>query len=128
MSDDLVRRLRIGVGDAVRDHHLMREAADRIEALTAERDALAAQVVENENLLSQCEDWLERADKSRLAAIAERDTLAEKLAEAVVALHIIDALDPEEHINGCSSDALRGLVLRMGEAARAALAKLETKA
>ena len=49
---------------------------------------------------------------------------ADLLAEAVGALHIIDALDPEEHINGCSSDALRGLVLRMGEAARAALATI----
>ena len=36
MSDDLVKRLRIGIGDAVRDHHLMREAADRIEALEEE--------------------------------------------------------------------------------------------
>ena len=45
MSDDLVKRLRHGIGDAVRDHALMQEAADRIEsleALEAERDALRA--------------------------------------------------------------------------------------
>lgn len=37
------------------------------------------------------------------------------------ALNEIDALDPEEHTAGCSTDALRGLVLRMGKIARAAL-------
>lgn len=37
------------------------------------------------------------------------------------ALNIIDALDPEGHVNGCSTDALRGLIGRMGRTARAAL-------
>ena len=53
MSDDLVKRLRHGIGDAVRDHALMQEAADRIEALEAraekaeaERDALREAVTQ----------------------------------------------------------------------------------
>lgn len=40
---------------------------------------LAARVAEcdaDKALLFQCEDWLERADKARLEAVAERDTLA----------------------------------------------------
>ena len=41
------------------------------------------------------------------------------------ALRVINALDPERHIDGCSADAARGLVLRMGELARAALAAME---
>jgi hypothetical protein len=43
--------------------------------------------------------------------------------ELVEALNLIDALDPEGQVYSCSADALRGLVLRMGEIARAALAK-----
>ena len=53
MRDDLVKRLRHGIGDAVRDHALMQEAADRIEALKAraekaeaERDAAIAALSE----------------------------------------------------------------------------------
>lgn len=34
------------------------------------------------------------------------------------ALTLIDALDPEEHVYGCSTDALRGLVIQMGRLAR----------
>ena len=45
---------------------------------------------------------------------AERDRLREALA-------IIDAIDPEHHIDGCALTVVRGLVLRMGETARAAL-------
>jgi len=45
---------------------------------------------------------------------------APELAEALVQ---IDALDPEDGVNGCSREALAGLVNRMGEIARAALAK-----
>jgi hypothetical protein len=48
-----------------------------------------------------------------------------RLALAVEALVVIDALDPEGMIDGCSSLALRGLVLRMGETARIAAAKLK---
>ena len=48
-----------------------------------------------------------------------------KAALAVEALVVIDALDPEGMIDGGSSLALRGLVLRMGETARIAAAKLK---
>ena len=45
---------------------------------------------------------------------AERDRLRKALA-------MIDAIDPEHHIDGCALTVVRGLVLRMGETARAAL-------
>ena len=48
-----------------------------------------------------------------------------KLTKAVEALHIINVLDPEEQVSGCSPDALRGLVNLMGSNARAVLAELE---
>jgi hypothetical protein len=48
------------------------------------------------------------------ALTAERDRLREALA-------MIDAIDPEHHIDGCAQAVVRGLVLRMGEAARASL-------
>jgi hypothetical protein len=50
---------------------------------------------------------------------------APEVAALVEALRIIDALNPERHIDGFSADAVRGLVLRMGEVARAALAAVE---
>jgi len=53
------------------------------------------------------------------------EELQAKLAKVVEALGVIDALDPEGMIDGCSQLALRGLVLRMGEHARAALAELK---
>ena len=43
----------------------------------------------------------------------------------VDALVCIDAIDPEAMIDACSSHAIRGLVLRMGETARAALKQWE---
>ena len=51
-------------------------------------------------------------------ALTEARAEIERLRKA---LNEIDALDPEEHSAGCSIDALRGLVIRMGEIARAAL-------
>jgi hypothetical protein len=49
---------------------------------------------------------------------AERAVLSE-------ALTVINALDPEALIDGCSQAALRGLVLRMGEIARTTIAELK---
>ena len=52
-------------------------------------DNLAARVAEcdaDKALLFQCEDWLERADKARLEAVAERDTLNARVAELEAAL------------------------------------------
>lgn len=54
------------------------------------------------------------ADARCDALTAERDRLREALA-------MIDAIDPEHHIDGCALPVVRGLVLRMGETARAAL-------
>jgi hypothetical protein len=45
--------------------------------------------------------------------------------ELLEALKHIDALDPEQSSAGFSESALRGLVLRMGDIARAAIAKAE---
>jgi hypothetical protein len=59
---------------------------------------------------------LDRAE----AAEAEVERLREALTE-------IDALDPERHIDTCAETALRGLVLRMGKIARAALRNEEPK-
>ncbi len=51
-----------------------------------------------------------------------------RVAELEGALLNIDALDPEQHIDGCSMGVIRGLVLRMGSIARTALSKIgETK-
>ena len=70
------------------------------------------------------------SDPEHCATAYRRADLPPTLAQAralpeikalVEALRKIDALDPEGMIGGCSSDAIRGLVLRMGEQARAAL-------
>ena len=53
-----------------------------------------------------------------VAALIAQDAELKHLREALTA---IDALDPEHLIDGCSTSALRGLVLRMGELARASL-------
>ena len=56
---------------------------------------------------------------ARLIALAPQITAALVVAER--ALNMIDAIDPEDHVYGCSDDALRGFVIRMGQTARAAL-------
>ena len=105
------------------------EARDRIEALTAERDALAAQVVENENLLSLYEGWLDRADKARLEAIAERAALAEKLARAVEATNLLIHADENLHqaisTPGANVGTARVNALEALDHLRTTLAKLE---
>ena len=110
MSDDLVKRLR----DTAHGVRLSREAADRIEELEADLRKMALDCLAADG---QAAD----AYQAQLAAEA-------KLAKAVVALVVIDALNPEGLIDGCSQLALRGLVLRMGETARATLAELKGKA
>ena len=62
---------------------------------------------------------------SVMLAMQRIEELEAKLAKAVSALNVIDALDPEAAINGFSESALRGLVLRMGELARTTLAELK---
>ena len=62
------------------------------------------------------------AETEALYSETDYAALEAKLAKAVEGLTVIDALDPEGLVNGCSQSALIGLVLRMGEIARAALA------
>ena len=59
-------------------------------------------------------DRIEQLVATNKQLTTERDRLREALA-------IIDAIDPEHHIDGCALTVVRGLVLRMGETARAAL-------
>lgn len=53
-----------------------------------------------------------------LTAVEALETEIKRLREALIS---IDALDPEQQIDGFSVAAMRGLPLRMGEIARAAL-------
>lgn len=64
----------------------------------------------------------EESANARLIALAPQ--LAAALLVAERALNMIDAIDPEDHVYGCSDDALRGFVIRMGQTARAALAEI----
>ena len=57
--------------------------------------------------------------------VADRiEELEAKLEMAEESLTVIDALDPEGFVNGCSPSALIGLVSRMGAIARTTLAEL----
>lgn len=57
-------------------------------------------------------------------AADQMDSLINDLNTCKSALAQIDALDPESHVYGCSADALRGLVIRMGQIARTAHYKI----
>ena len=108
MSDDLVERL---LDWPYQGETMAHEAADRIEALTAQ---LESTLRDRELILEERDRtfalMLSRAEKAE----AESDRLRKALA-------MIDAVDPEHHIDGCALPVVRGLVLRMGETARAAL-------
>ncbi len=85
--------------------------SDRIEWLERERreaalDALAA--------MGQAQEAYEAQLKAEATLTAQVEALRGALLE-------IDALDPESRIGDCSVNAIRGLVLRMGQIARAAL-------
>ena len=67
------------------------------------------------------DDWSERDQEQR----DRIKGLEAKLAKAVKSLTVIDALDPEGFVNAYSQSALKGLVLRMGEVARATLVELK---
>jgi hypothetical protein len=56
------------------------------------------------------------------AAIKSVAGLEELIQGLTTALTGIDALDPERWIDGCSYDAVKGLVRNMGRRARSALA------
>ena len=130
----------------VEDTNLTDFAADRIEALTKERDQhwdsfvhwrkqaddLSGQLAAARRDAEIAEEELELQEEeacmmenSYLELKKERDALDAKLAKAVEALLSIDALDPEALISGCSREALGGLVNLMGDKARATLAELK---
>jgi hypothetical protein len=78
-------------------------------------------------LIIMLEAKCEEVDK--LASIINKDlvhrALDAKLAKAMESLVVIDALDPVGLVDGCSNYALKCIVLRMGEIARATLAELK---
>jgi hypothetical protein len=110
-----------------------RQSADRIEALTAERERLALAICGGEDAPgyanAQTVETLEKVARDNanatMAQINRTLAVEAKLAKAVEALRAVDALDPEGMIDGCSQAALRGLVLRMGDISRATLAEIE---
>jgi len=87
------------------------EAADCIEQLERERDDYAHKLMESNNTYTEMHIAIEQ--------------LQDKLAKAVEALHIIDALDLKNSVSGCIPDPLLWLVNHMGSKARAVLAELE---
>ena len=127
MSDDkeLIARLWDAPADGLGTENLCLEAADRIEALTEQLAAARddAKFAEDELEMQEQEACMMENDYIKLEK--ERDALEAKLAKAVEGLTVIDALDPEGLVNGCSQSALIGLVLRMGEIARATLAEIK---
>ena len=69
-------------------------------------------------------DAFERTMSAQRAA-DRIEELEAKLEMAEESLTVIDALDPEGFVNGCSPSALIGLVSRMGAIARTTLAELK---
>lgn len=98
---------------------LAKEAAAAIRELEARVKESAMQELAS---LGQAQD----AYEAQLAAEATVATLTAQVEAMRGALRNIDALDPEQNIDGCSMDALRGLVLRMGSIARTALTTEKT--
>jgi hypothetical protein len=86
-------------------------------AAMAERDALRQQ------LNAKLSDHMNGHPCAEIRWQHERDTLQARVKALEAGLALIDAMDPESMIAGCSADAARGLVSRMGEIARAILSK-----
>lgn len=86
-----------------------------IAALVADLTTKSAMINMGEKIAWGSETAL--MDQAAAALIAQ-DAELRQYREA---LNAIDAFDPEHLIDGCSTSALRWLVLRMGELARAAL-------
>jgi len=98
MTDDLVKRLR-AANDESFVETLCGEAADRIEALTAERDRLASLNVElcdNYNTLlvvrSRLQDRAEAAEADNARLLADKDGLQAQIASL---LNLCDGWDRE---------------------------------
>jgi hypothetical protein len=95
------------------------EARVTIAALKGEVTALEIQL---KSTLDREAESIRRHDARMDAAEATVASLKEQVKAMRGALRDIDALDPEVgHIGACSENAIRGLVLRMGSIARAAL-------
>lgn len=121
-------------------------ARELVPALMAERDAALAEVArlstppDDAEVLAIIKDVTFEAVNSEIDRVLA-GRICQKLArlshalaaekakrEAMeAALTEIDALDPEHLIDSCAHTAMRGLVLRMGEVARATLAKHGSK-
>lgn len=121
MTDaELIARLRSDHPD-----HLTSAAADRIEALSISNATLIA---ERDKQAGYKEDYRAGYGEACLQLQETEAKLAEceaRLGKAVEALLVVDALDPESLVGGCSRDALSGLVNRMGDKARATLAEIK---
>ena len=114
-DEELIAQLRVGPEYVYRFVDIDHAAADRIAALTAQNREMALDVLASSGQAQE-------AYAAQIAAEAEAAALRERVARLEGALAQIDALDPEKgYIGTCSENAIRGLVLRMGEIARAAL-------
>lgn len=126
----------------------MLEAAAAIRELTAERDAALSAASQQDKLrevtlatlrgvsadleaaeakVAELTALVSASEAERYRSCGELMLRAEaaeaRVAELEGALLNIDALDPEQHIDGCSMGVIRGLVLRMGALARTAIRK-----
>ena len=68
---------------------------------------------------------LEQAEADNIMLIGRIEELEAKLAKAVGALVVINALAPESMVNGYSQSDLTELVSRMGKVTRTTLAELK---
>jgi hypothetical protein len=113
----------VGTSDRIKELEAeLREARmQSLSHLGQAQDAYKAQTVAEDNL----KHVIRERDKTFAFMLSRAESAEAKLAKAAEALGVIDALDPEGMIEGCSQLALRGLVLRMGEHARATIAELK---
>jgi len=88
---------------------------------TGAHHAIQTQHARIEELEKACKEWADVSQSNYQRAKAAEA----KLAKAVESLVVINALDPEGLVDGCSNSALKGIVLRMGEIARTTLAELK---
>jgi hypothetical protein len=128
MSDDLVRRLQSLHKQATveRSHFYVGSCAEdamhRIEELEAESKTLRSMVA---GVIADTGDDPEIMAASRAEWAARAFTAEAKLAKALGALVVINALAPESMVNGYSQSDLTELVSRMGKVTRTTLAELK---
>lgn len=119
MSDDyLTRCLWKGVADTEQQQEALIE---ELEEMLAEYILFWQAYELREELEARAHNMTERIEE----IVAKNCQLEAKLEKAVESLTVIDALDPEGMINGCSQSAIIGLVSRMGAIARATLEEIK---